>query len=325
MTSSKFVALHPKTYTEYRDFWRSTSQREFISQHPIHLDIELSSLCNLKCSMCWQSGDMTVPKNHMDIGLFKKIIDEGVSNGLASIKLQSRGESLLYPDILEAIKYASDAGVLDIQLTTNSTLIDQTVSADELVMSGLNKLIFSYDQAHIDSYKELYSKNIDIMKKINEVLESAKKNNSKLKTRIQTFVEDPSDQEKTLEYLKDKFPLCAEFLVNVLWNSSTDSPAHNILEEYNLEPCNYLWQRLVIFANGSVSLCCRDYNETIVLGNAFDSTIQDLWTGKLMTEYRKIHTEDRRQMPICKNCEECSRPKDNSKPFHQPLHFLNTK
>ena len=57
-------------------------------------------------------------------------------------------------------------------------------------------------------------------------------------------------------------------------------------------------------------------NETIVLGNAFDSTMQDLWTGKLMTEYRKIHTEDRRQMPICKNCEECSKPKDNSKPFH---------
>ena len=40
------------------------------------------------------------PRGFMSMKLFKKIIDEGVKNGLCAIKLQSRGEAMMHPKIL---------------------------------------------------------------------------------------------------------------------------------------------------------------------------------------------------------------------------------
>ena len=52
--------------------------------------------------MCWQYKDPDAfPRGFMKEKLFKKIIDEGISNGLCAIKLQSRGEAMMHPKIFE--------------------------------------------------------------------------------------------------------------------------------------------------------------------------------------------------------------------------------
>jgi len=56
--------------------------------------------------MCWQAKYLSYPKGYMDYNLFKKIIDDGSTNGVKAIKLQSRGESMLHPKIIDSIAYA---------------------------------------------------------------------------------------------------------------------------------------------------------------------------------------------------------------------------
>ena len=107
--------------------------------------------------MCWQFKDPNAfPKGMMKFDLFKKIIDEGVQNGLCAIKLQSRGEAMMHPKIFEFSKYAKSKGIKDIHLTTNGTLFMKPKKFEKFFESGIDKLIFSIDSAHDESIEEIY-------------------------------------------------------------------------------------------------------------------------------------------------------------------------
>ena len=100
-------------FTSYRKTWDKAVKAEIPTDFPLHMDIELTSDCNLRCKMCWQYKDPNAfPRGMMSFELFKKLIDEGVKNGLCAIKLQSRGEAMMHPQIFEFSKYAKDQGVL---------------------------------------------------------------------------------------------------------------------------------------------------------------------------------------------------------------------
>ena len=43
---------------------------------PTHLMIEPTNHCNLRCALCPLTSGMSRPRGHMDLSLFKKIIDE---------------------------------------------------------------------------------------------------------------------------------------------------------------------------------------------------------------------------------------------------------
>ena len=135
----------------YRLKWNLSSRRVYLPQFPLHLDIELTNICNLKCSMCFQKY-MKSNKGLMKWALYKKIIDEGAVKGLAAIKLQVRGESFLHPDLMRCIKYAKEKGIMDVQITTNGTLLDEEKSR-KIIESGLDMIIFSLDSNHRISYE----------------------------------------------------------------------------------------------------------------------------------------------------------------------------
>lgn len=104
-------------YYKYRLQWHLA--KWIIPNKPLHLDIELTSACNLKCIFCPQSEEkkpFTV--KHMDFELFKKIIDEAERLRIPSIKLNLRGESTLYPMFYEACQYVKGK-FIDIRLNTN--------------------------------------------------------------------------------------------------------------------------------------------------------------------------------------------------------------
>ena len=51
------------TFNDYRKYWSKAINAETLTNFPLHLDIELTSDCNLKCKMCWQYKDPNAFKN----------------------------------------------------------------------------------------------------------------------------------------------------------------------------------------------------------------------------------------------------------------------
>lgn len=300
-----------EAFKEYRRLWNLATHREIITPHPLHLDIELTNACNLRCEMCWQSKYLTAGRGWMDFGLFKKIIDNGVKNGLRAIKLQSRGESMMYPKIIEAIEYTDKSGVLDIQLTTNCTLFKRD-AVDRFLKSGLSLLILSLDVDHRKSFEKLNKgKSYDSVIDDTEFM---------LRRRMELGLAKPTVrlQIVKLNGVIDPFirkvahrlePLVEKVVAAEVFRLVDESRPID-RNEYDLLPCSYLWQRAVINWNGKVTLCCRDYNEEHVLGDVNKQPMSEIWTGPAYTRAREWHENmERHRIRPCEYCDFYARKK----------------
>ena len=302
----------PNTFQDYRILWTKAEAREILTHHPLHLDIELTSHCNLKCKMCWQSEEMTAPMGYMKEALFMNLIDEGIKHGLASIKLQIRGESTMHPKIAKLAKYAKDAGIFDVQLTTNGSVLGKKkYLLKSLIESGIDKIIYSIDPEHDESADEIYGKDKapDIKQVFKDSLKLRQQNDSKKPIfRIQTITLDNQTKQQRLAQIKRDYPDANEYMINPLWNSKWDEDSlEGLSDHYELMACSILWTRLAVFWNGDVHLCCRDYNGIMPIGNAVNELITAIWQSQKMNDIRQTHLQGlRKNMIICKHCDVCT-------------------
>ena len=126
---SQWESTLPPEYWEYRKKWNENPISHTVNRVPIHLDIEATSNCNLKCKMCPRTDMVSEGKfwdvKNFDFELYKKIITEAGEKGLCSIKFNYLGEPLMNPNLVDMIKFAKDHGVVDVMFNTNATLLTE--------------------------------------------------------------------------------------------------------------------------------------------------------------------------------------------------------
>ncbi|WP_433363274.1 SPASM domain-containing protein [Actinoplanes sp. CA-142083] len=111
---------------------------------PGHLQVEVTSACNLRCTMCLVRYRPPVNKlaGAMRPELFRRLVDE---LPLRQLTLQGLGEPLLSPYLPEMIDIAVARGVR-VGFNSNATLLNRRRAGD-LVASGLSWLHVSVDGA----------------------------------------------------------------------------------------------------------------------------------------------------------------------------------
>ena len=102
---------------------------------PRHLFIETTAACQFSCANCPRPG----VSHHLPFELFKKIVDEASLFGRRSFSLHLFGEPLLYPRIIESIRYIQRKRHVVI-LTTNGLLLKNHLGD----LRKVDKIIWSY-------------------------------------------------------------------------------------------------------------------------------------------------------------------------------------
>jgi uncharacterized Fe-S cluster-containing radical SAM superfamily protein len=296
-------------YLRYRVRFDRYPRNYVEAQFPIVLAIEPTSICNLRCIMCFQS-DRNFSENkafmgHMDFGLFTRIIDEGKSYGLASIVLASRGEPLLHQRIVDMVRYAKENGVLDVKLNTNAVFLSEVMSRG-LLRAGVDTLVFSVDSADKEEFERIrvhanFEKivhNIETFKKIR----TEEFPGSKTRTRVSMVILGKDQQiEQAGDFWASRVD---EFAVKGFHELTGLYQAAEFPREQELRPCSFLWERLYIWWDGTVNPCGEDYLSSLAVGKLDSTTsLYDLWHSPRMREYREAHLhEDRHCMTLCRRC-----------------------
>lgn len=298
--------LIPK-YLWYRVRFDRYPRDHIVPDFPVVLAIEPTSVCNLRCIMCSQSDpalseDESI-KGHMDLALFKRIIDEGVRHGLAAIVLASRGEPLLNRDTVEMVRYAKQRGILDVKLNTNATPLTAEVGRG-LLEAGVDTLVFSVDSADKAEYERIrrrakFEKVVRNIETFNEI-RAKDFPNSKTRTRVSMVVMDSSQDVEAAS----KF-----------WSSRVDEFGVKGLHEHvgiygysdadaGLSPCSLLWERVYVWWDGTVNPCSEDYLSSLSIGKLdSDTTIRSLWHSDKMRDYRETHLrKNRESLDVCRRC-----------------------
>ncbi|GII21798.1 radical SAM protein [Planosporangium mesophilum] len=120
---------------------------------PTELQVEITSACNLRCTMCLVSYRPPVNKlaGAMTPELFDRVLD-GVPT-LRRMTMQGLGEPLLSPYLLDQVRRAKRRG-LTVGFNSNATLLSRG-RADELVGAGLDWLHVSLDGATAGTYESI--------------------------------------------------------------------------------------------------------------------------------------------------------------------------
>ncbi|MFH1310699.1 MAG: radical SAM/SPASM domain-containing protein [Candidatus Omnitrophota bacterium] len=293
-------------FKQYRSEWINNPREFKVRQFPLHLDIELTNICNLKCSYCASTHNKwgENKKGKMPFDLFKKIIDAGVENGLYSIKFSLRGESLLHENLTKMVSYARGKGIIDMYFNTNGVLLDENKTR-ELIEAGLNRISVSCDGWDKESFEknrlgasfEIVYQNIVTLRKVREEL-----NVDYPKIRIQAVMM-PEIKAHWQEYLDLWRPLADE--VGYL-DARDEGPGVNHKGKKADWACPFLWQRMVILWDGTILPCLLhgvDDSSEMELGNVRDKDLKKEWLSAKMENFRKLHKQGvSHKLEACDKC-----------------------
>ncbi|MFH2058484.1 MAG: radical SAM/SPASM domain-containing protein [Pseudomonadota bacterium] len=302
-------------YLKYRFSWNFLHKYHLVSRFPTHIDIETTNKCNLKCIMCPHGFPTPAFKKSlgsMDVELAKKILEEGTKKGLASIKLNWRGEPLIWKEhLVDIIKYAKQLGVLDVILNTNGLLLDDKLSK-ELILSGLNLIVFSVDGDTSSTYETIrkggnFNKLVHNLQKFVEIRNSLGK--TKPLVRVQMVKMDKNAHE--IESLIKRWtPYVESITFQDYTNRGEDENRLNTDKEgfkkIGRRPCPQIWQRIIVKWDGSVVMCCRDWESENVLGQLDYSKgldVESFWRGNRLNKIRRLHlNKELQEISACSKC-----------------------
>lgn len=295
----------PEGYREYRNEWYENPKDFKLKDFPLHVDIELASICNLKCPMCYtvtQEFKSKVNTKLMSWDLYTKIIDEIGPAGVYSIRLSLRGESFLHKKIIDAVKYAKDKGIKEVSTLTNGVKLDEEMFK-KIMEAGIDWITISFDGIG-ETYEKIrkpakFDRAIEKIRNYQKI----KKEAGMVKPVIKVQSVLPAIRDRFEEYYDIFSPITdmvsSNPLIDYLQNDDL-----NLIEYIPNFSCSQLYQRLVIGADGLVMMCSNDEESEHVVGNASEQSIYDIWHSEKLQNAREIHKKYRgvNEFSICRKC-----------------------
>ena len=273
--------------------------------------IENTNLCNAKCVMC-PNIKMKRKKDVMSFNLYKKIIDECKTFGIQRIQLAGTGEPLIDPLLFERISYAKKIGIKEVNIFTNASLLNKE-KQENLLMSGVDLVHLSIDSFTRETYEKIRC-GLFFEEVKENVLSFLRMKKERKYSKPFIVVGGLRVKGYLSDYLKSDFHKEVEKLCDLVWIGKEED-THNwagSVEKINSEfsvsynfPCRRLWASLSVLWDGKVSLCCIDYEGSMILGDVNKQSIIDIWNSKRFNEIRQNHLHLQfNKIALCKNCYE---------------------
>ena len=139
--------------------------------YPIYMEISPSGTCNHRCTFC-ALDFMGYQKRFLDAEILMERVSEMGKLGLKSIMYGGEGEPLMHERIAEIIEHTKKSGI-DVALTTNAALLDESIS--EKILGSMEWIKVSIGAATKETYKKIHRTNPEDFDKVIKNLSSAAK------------------------------------------------------------------------------------------------------------------------------------------------------
>jgi organic radical activating enzyme len=274
--------------------------------HP-EVRYEVTDHCNATCIMCPREEHET-GRDHgiMDQAFYERSIDEVVALGAEKIVLTGFGEPMLDRNLEKKIAYASSKGLSTYIITNGSVLTGKRAKA--MLDAGLDEMRVSFYGMGTETYNAVMQ-GLEF-EKTKAGLEAfiALRNELGAKTKIQisylVLPENEKDTEAFKEYWEPKVEAIEVWMPHNFGDGKDyrDRVEGNSVKTTCGRPEN---GPLQIQWNGEVIACCYDYNNKIILGNAFEKPVLDILNGTKFRLLREAHRQKRFNLfPYCDQCDQ---------------------
>jgi len=266
--------------------------------------IEITNICNLKCSFCPETNRT---KQSMNVEDFEEIIRK-IHNHTKLVCLHVKGEPLLHNKLQEILEILEKYN-LKANITTNGTLIKDKLEIikNSKAVRQINFSIHSITQN--ESLNKQYLQ--DIFESAEQLpfviisyrlwnLQSIKENS--INTAIIKTIEDYYNMSNLKQQLiENEFIKLKE---NVFINQDIEFTWPDINGEKIVEKgrCLALKEQIAILVDGTVVPCCLDNNGDIPLGNILEESLDDILNKDKSVLIKKNFENSVITCKLCKTC-----------------------
>jgi len=289
-------------------------------KRPTSLMIELTNHCHLKCFICAReyADGKKMNKGHMDLQKFKNLISENHIY-LDRIGLTGLGETLLYPDLEEAVDYIRSLNQgISIFISTNA-YPDNSPEVIERLSSKIDTLQISFDgigsvfeSIRKKSKYDVYLENIKKICALNQQQRMTVKfnmvvfeqNYRQMKDIIQlaakmgvgeiflnTFnlVATDLDTSGYAFYNTDTFQKEFTSALNLAAQKDIFVGFHDLTAPKGFYHCGYPWDDFYVTWDGyAVPCCAKPFPKVLNFGNYFEQNIMEVLNSREYIEFREM-------------------------------------
>jgi radical SAM protein with 4Fe4S-binding SPASM domain len=297
---------------------------------PYSFYLDPASACNFRCSFCPTGHKDLIASSNYDRSLmkwsvFERFVDQlkDFDSPLKALRLNKIGEPMLNKNLAKMIRLSKqEARVEWVDFATNGYLFNQR-DIYEIVESGVDRINISLEGLSTEDYEKNAKVKINYVefKKGLKQLYNAKCEQRELRgTSPEILIKIPKellanedDEKRFFEEYSDLSDLIfVENLANIWPEFDLDERTKWIpndkTTQYGLPikeklVCTVIMYSLTVNADGSVSACCSDWNQKLILGNIQEENLQDIWLGaEHLKLIRKHLTGQRKSTNTCKDC-----------------------
>lgn len=272
--------------------------------HP-EVRYEVTDHCNASCVMCPRDKH-EFGREHgiMNQARYEKSIDEVVALGARSVVLTGFGEPMLDKHLEDKIAYASRHGLSTYFITNGSAMTPRR--ARKLMESGLSEMRVSFYGMRPETYNAVMQ-GLDFERTRKGILEFLRiRDEIGAHTRVQmSYLEldlNKGDEQAFREFWEPKVN-AIEIWKPHNFGDGRDYRHRDVAQKTTCgRPENGALQ---IQWNGEVIPCCYDYNNQIILGNAFETPVLDVLNGEKYRMLRYAHRmKEFSLFPYCDQCDQ---------------------
>jgi pyrroloquinoline quinone biosynthesis protein E len=305
---------------------------------PLTMDVEPTTGCNFRCTMCDVSSPNWITKN-MKMETFKKLID--MNKQLLQIKLQGMGEPFVNKNYLEFVDYASNYGIF-IQFVTNGSLLDEKLINSLCERKNISLIGVSIDGATKKTFEKIRIRsNFELIisntrRLISKIQEKDKKTRPQIRALSLIQSENFHETEQIMYLCKNLGFDELFYQVQLTGWGKKDWEINNSKKDINYDkknnsqlfkeiikkgkeinfkvevnevdllskerPCSYPWNTPYVNTDGLLSPCTMIPDPKVfTFGSIHETDFKKIWNSNKYKSFRKdIATHNLRD--YCKNC-----------------------
>lgn len=304
---------------------------------PFVLQVEPANICNIRCRFC-AVGDHDLLKKSgirrgfLTMAVFRNAIESlsDFDNKIKTIHLYGNGEPLLNKNYHEMIKYAKTSGLIESIDTTTNGLLLTPEKIEQIIVAGIDKINISINGITSEQYSEVTRTKVNFTGFLDNLL-FLYENRGNCKILIKSISELYNEEEKMrffeifssladnifLENLTDPWP--DHKVEDTMGVKSTRSAFTNKIEDKYV--CCPIFYSLIINFDGTVSLCCVDWKNNLIIGDVRKSSLKKIWYSNALFNHQMQHLKGERfKNSICRDCNQISQcVYDNIDPYRLEL------
>jgi MoaA/NifB/PqqE/SkfB family radical SAM enzyme len=278
---------------------------------PEEIDIEVTSSCDADCIMCPRRAMRRNP-GPMPMPLFRKIVDEAIALGVRDLVLNGYGEIATlrnYRDYLAYIRERSRS--VRILVNTNGMRMDEELAA-AFIKYGVDVVNVAVDGATAETFERIrkHLKLETVEANVHRLLAMRKAARRNRPFVMVHMILQPENGHETELFLAKWTGVADHAGFAGMLSRAGAIPVQIRNRPSQKFPCFLLWRQMPVLSDGTVAMCCDDWDGRAALGNLNTHSIREVWRDSQQRQAaRTLHLQGRRdEIDLCAGCEAPRRP-----------------